>query len=74
MYAVAKISDPVRVHFHKPEADLPQVRELEFREIDDVSGGFVCGGVCVGIAIVGAVALLGGGIYVGWRAAHNTAG
>ena len=41
------------------------IRTLSNEEINDVSGGFVCGGLCVLGALGGAVALGAGSIAIG---------
>lgn len=56
---------------HAQFSNLNSVQELTFDEIDTVGGGFVCGGVCVGALVVGAVAVLGAGVYIGFSAEHN---
>jgi len=39
--------------------------ELSATEIDQVNGGFICGGACVLGAIVAGVGLLGSGVTIG---------
>lgn len=46
------------------EADL---RTLTNHEIDSVSGGFACGGLCVAGAITAGLAVGGGGAYLALR-------
>lgn len=42
-----------------------ELRVLEKSEIDNVSGGFVCGGLCVLGGIVGGIGLFTAGVSVG---------
>lgn len=41
------------------------MRTLDISEIQEVSGGFICGGACVLGGIVAGVGLFGGGIGIG---------
>lgn len=41
------------------------IRSLDAREIDDVSGGFICGGLCVLGGIAAGVALYAGAVSIG---------
>lgn len=47
------------------------LRPLNQDEIDQVSGGFICGGLCMAGVGLGAGALFGSGIAFGWHAAKN---
>jgi len=73
MNAVTAVVEPGNVTFSMPASGGSTFRELSDFELESVSGGFVCGGLCIGGAIAGAIALVGGGVYIGWKAAHNTA-
>lgn len=44
-----------------------EFRALAEHEIDAVSGGFVCGGLCVAGAITAGLAVGGGGAYLALR-------
>lgn len=46
------------------------IRVLDTSEIDEVSGGFVCGGLCLAGAAFGAGALFGSGVAIGYHAAQ----
>lgn len=46
------------------------IRVLDTDEIDDVSGGFICGGLCIAGAAFGAGALVGSGFAIGWHSAQ----
>lgn len=48
-----------------------ELRVLDQTEIDQVSGGFICGGLCIAGVAFGAGALFGAGVAVGWHAARN---
>ncbi len=47
-------------------------RILSMDEIDIVSGGFVCGGLCIAAVAFGAGVLFGGGLAIGFAAGQNT--
>lgn len=49
-----------------------ELRVLEQTEIDDVSGGFICGGFCVLGAIVAGVGLFATGASIGGSLYHAT--
>lgn len=44
---------------------ITEVRELTENEISEISGGFVCGGLCILGGIGAAVALFSAGVSVG---------
>lgn len=48
-------------------AQAPAIRVLSENELDTVSGGFVCGGLCIAAAAFGAGALFGAGVAIGWH-------
>lgn len=48
------------------KAVIGQIRVLDDQEINDVSGGFVCGGLCIAGAAFAAGALFGSGVVVGY--------
>jgi len=41
--------------------------ELNMSEIDEVTGGFVCGGLCIAGAAFGAGLLFGSGLAIGYN-------
>lgn len=49
-----------------PDQDAGPLRVLSDHEIADVSGGFVCGGLCLAGVAFAAGALFGSGVVVGW--------
>jgi lactobin A/cerein 7B family class IIb bacteriocin len=46
-----------------------EITELSQNEIDQVDGGFVCGGLCIAGAAFAAGALFGAGLVVGYKSA-----
>ncbi|GGX57849.1 class IIb bacteriocin, lactobin A/cerein 7B family [Saccharospirillum salsuginis] len=48
------------------------IAELDETEIEQVDGGFVCGGACIAGAAFAAGALFGAGVAIGWHAAENS--
>jgi lactobin A/cerein 7B family class IIb bacteriocin len=56
---------------HTPEMTY-ELRTLDQAEIEAVSGGFVCGGLCIAGVAFGAGLLFGSGVAVGYVAARNT--
>ena len=47
------------------------LRVLDTRDIEEVSGGFVCGGLCVAGLAFGAGALFGSGVAIGYHTANK---
>ena len=41
--------------------------ELNNQDIDEVSGGFICGGLCIAGAALGAGLLFGSGLAIGYN-------
>ncbi len=64
-----KLSPP-EIHSRFPEEG--SITVLEAGEIEEVSGGFVCGGLCIAGAAFVAGLVFGAGVSVGWHAAQNT--
>ncbi len=48
------------------------LRTLDQHEIEAVSGGFVCGGLCIAGIAFGAGLLFGSGVAVGYTAAKKS--
>jgi lactobin A/cerein 7B family class IIb bacteriocin len=49
-----------------------ELRTLDPQEIDAVSGGFVCGGLCIAGSAFGAGLMFGSGVADGYAAAKNS--
>lgn len=53
-------------------ADAGALRVLDTAEIEEVSGGFVCGGLCIAGVAFAAGALFGSGVVVGYYAGKRS--
>lgn len=60
----------MKVENMKLQSSIPCSFELNEHEIDNVSGGFVCGGLCIAAGVVAAAGLLATGIQIG-EAMHD---
>lgn len=55
-----------------PVQDAKPLRVLSAHEVGDVSGGFICGGLCIAGVALGAGALFGSGVVVGFLSARRS--
>ncbi len=44
---------------------MSKIVELEYHELEEVNGGFICGGLCILGGIVAGAGLFAGGVSVG---------